>query len=61
MLQNFVHVVNVLHLRMDRTFGTDLAAKAAGDAERFRDSHFHSQVFFKKSRPARGSAPTPRA
>jgi hypothetical protein len=39
--ENFVHVMNVLHFWMDRAFGTNLTAKAAGDAETLDDSDFH--------------------
>ena len=40
-VDHFVHVVDVLHFRMDRSFGADFAAQAAGDAEIFNDSDFH--------------------
>ena len=41
---HFVHVMDVLHLRMDRAFRTDFAAEAAGDAKTFDDSDFHNGV-----------------
>ena len=41
---HFVHVMNILHLWMYRTFRTDLAAEAAGDAKTFDDSDFHNGV-----------------
>jgi hypothetical protein len=41
---HFVHVVDILHLWMDRTFRTDLAAEAAGDTKAFDDSDFHNGV-----------------
>jgi len=37
-------VVDILHLWMDRTFRTDLAAEAAGDTKAFDDSDFHNGV-----------------
>jgi hypothetical protein len=40
-LKNFIHVVNVLQLRMDRVLRTGFPAEAARDAERFFDSNFH--------------------
>ena len=40
-LENFVHVMNVLHFWMDGAFGTNLTAKAAGDAETLDDADFH--------------------
>jgi hypothetical protein len=39
--ENFVHVMNALHFWMDRAFGANLTAKAAGDAETLDDSDFH--------------------
>lgn len=42
MLQHFVHVMDVLHLRMDGVLGADFATQAAGDAEAFDDSNFHN-------------------
>ena len=39
--ENFVHVMDVLHFWMDRAFGTNLTAKAGGDAETLDDSDFH--------------------
>ena len=46
---NFVHVVNVLHLGMDGALGTDFAAEAAGDAESFDDSNFHDRFHSQRS------------
>jgi hypothetical protein len=40
--ENFVHVMDVLHFWMDGAFGTNLTAKAAGDAETFDDADFHN-------------------
>jgi hypothetical protein len=39
--EDFVHVMDVLHFWMDGAFGTNLTAKAAGDAETLDDSDFH--------------------
>ena len=47
-LNHFVHVMDVLHLRMDGAFGADFAAQAAGDAEGFDDFDFH---YFASLRP----------
>jgi len=52
MLDDFVHVVNVLHLRMDGALRTDFAAQAACDAEVFDNSDFHAADLL---RPAEGS------
>lgn len=39
--EHFIHVMDVLHLRMDRVLGANLAAQAAGDAKTFANSDFH--------------------
>ena len=41
-LDYFVHVMDVLHFRMDCALRADFAAKAAGDAESFDDLDFHA-------------------
>lgn len=38
----FVHVMDVLHFRMDCALRADFAAQAAGDAESFDDFDFHA-------------------
>ena len=58
MLNDFVHVVDVLQFWMDGGLRTDFSAEAAGDAESFFNSHFHIEL--KLSHPALGLAPTPR-
>jgi hypothetical protein len=40
--EDFVHVMDVLHFWMDGAFGTNLTAKAAGNAETFDDADFHN-------------------
>jgi hypothetical protein len=43
---DFVHVVDVLHFRMDGALGADFTAETARDAETFDDSHFvHKRSF----------------
>jgi hypothetical protein len=56
---DFVHVVDVLHFRMDGAFWADFAAQAAGDAESFDDSDFHASAHLTRCRPTRGSVPVP--
>jgi hypothetical protein len=44
MLNDFVHVVDVLQFWMDGGLRTDFSAEAAGDAESFFNSHFHGEL-----------------
>src|SRR5207237_8772915 len=44
MLNDFVHVVDVLQFWMDGGLRTDFSAEAAGDAESFVNSHFHVEL-----------------
>ena len=48
---DFVHVVNVLHLGMHGAFGADFAAQAAGDTESFNDTDFHQDSTLSKISP----------
>ena len=41
---DFVHVVDVLHFRMDGALGADFTAEAARDAETFDDFHFMQEI-----------------
>jgi hypothetical protein len=43
-LEDFVHVMNVLQFWMYRAFRAYFTAEAAGDAESFFDSDFHGAV-----------------
>ena len=52
MLQHFIHVMNVLHLRMDGALRADFTAETAGDAEAFDDFDFHAGLL----RPAQSTA-----
>jgi len=60
MLKNLVHVMNVLHFRMNCAFRTDFAAEAASDAEGLLNSYFHA-VLLNLSHPRRDWARGPRA
>jgi hypothetical protein len=42
-LKNFIHIVDVLQLRMDCVLRTGFPAEAAGDAKLFFDSNLHSK------------------
>jgi len=42
-LKNFIHMVDVLQLRMDCVLRTGFPAEAAGDAKLFFDSNLHSK------------------
>jgi hypothetical protein len=57
MFENLVHVVNVLHFRMDRAFRTDFAAKAASYATTFFNSYLHDALlhYFEPPRARVGS------
>jgi hypothetical protein len=44
MLNDFVHVVDVLQFWMDGGLRTDFSAEAAGDTESFFNSHFHVEL-----------------
>src|SRR5262245_4927882 len=44
-LENFIHMVDVLHLRMNGELGTGFAAETAGDAKALFDSNLHYHYF----------------
>jgi hypothetical protein len=46
-LNDLVHVVDVLHFRMNRALGTNFTARAAGDAKGFDDFDFHDRALFR--------------
>ena len=52
---NFVHVVDILHLRMDGVLRADFAEQAAGDTEAFDDPDFHAVIYFEPPNARLGS------
>jgi len=55
MLKHFVHMMNVLHFRMDGAVRANFAAQAASNAEFFDDSDFHADIYFEPPRARPGS------
>jgi hypothetical protein len=55
-LDDFVDVMNILHLGMDGVLRADFAAQSAGDAEAFDDLNFH-RLSRTTQRPARFRCP----
>src|SRR5215813_211093 len=60
-LDHFIHMMDVLHLRMNSEFGTRFAAKTAGDAKVLLDPNLHCKPNITFLRLKRGWAPEPRA
>ena len=60
-LDHFIHMMDVLHLRMDGELGTGFAADAAGDAKALLDPNLHCNPNIIFPRRERGWAPEPRA
>jgi hypothetical protein len=57
MRNDFVPMMNVLHLRMNGALGEDFTAQAAGDAEAFDDSNFHGRNYCEPPKARLGSRP----
>ena len=60
-LEHFIHMMDVLHLRMNSELGTGFAAKTAGDAKVLLDPNLHCNPNITFLHPMRGWAPEPRA
>ena len=60
-LDHFIHMMDVLHLRMNSELGTGFAAKTAGDAKVLLDPNLHCKPNITFLHPKRGWAPEPKA
>jgi len=59
--EHFIHMMDVLHLRMNSELGTGFAAKTAGDAKTLLDPNLHCNPNIIFLHLKRGWAPEPRA
>src|SRR5262245_3165413 len=57
---HFIHMMDVLHLRMNSKLGAGFAAKTARDAKVFFDPNLHCNPNITFLHPKRGWAPEPR-
>ena len=60
-LEHFIHMMDVLHLRMNSELGTGFAAQAASDAKTLLDPNLHCNPNIIFLHLKRGWAPEPRA
>src|SRR5215510_1641222 len=60
-LEHFIHMMDVLHLRMNGELGTGLAAETARDAKVLLDPNLHCKPNIIFPRRERGWAPEPKA
>ena len=60
-LEHFIHMMDILHLRMNGELGTDFAAQTARDAKVLLDPNLHCKPNITFLHPKRGWAPEPRA
>ena len=49
MLDDFEHMVNVLHFRMDGALRTNFAAETASDTDILDDTHFHASELLRSA------------
>ena len=48
-LDDLIHMVNVLHFRMDGELRTNFAAETASDTEILDDTHFHASELLRSA------------